>query len=132
MKSRTFKTAVTVFLFALICQSAFPVILLKRGDTNASSVNLIVSSKTTQKTSTSVSYPVSADIIDSELGIFFSSSIGIATVSIVDSNGNVIDSATVDTSINTEVYLPVDGYESGSYQVKITYNSILLVGDFVL
>lgn len=117
------------FILAFISQDVFGVILLRRDpNTDSSSINFSQGIKPTQ-TST---LPVTADLINDEVAFIFNMPVGNVTVSIEDIYGNVIDSATFNTDIDTEYYLPIDGYEPGEYVLKVNYGSTKLIGNFSL
>jgi len=79
-----------------------------------------------------VSIPVTADIINSELIVDFTSIVGTATVSVVDANGYVVYQTNVDTFTTSEVAIPLDGLSSGKYSLKISYGTTKLTGNFQL
>ena len=76
--------------------------------------------------------PVTADVINGELGVFFSSPVGIATISVVDQYGNVVELTTIDTSSSSELYISTDGWDAGVYTLKISYGTTHLIGEFQL
>jgi hypothetical protein len=88
--------------------------------------------KSLSSTSSSTYIPVTADIINSELIVNFSSIVGTATVSVVDVNGFVVSQTIVDTFTTSEVIIPVDGLSSGMYSLKISYGTTKLTGNFQL
>jgi hypothetical protein len=129
-----------VLLFCLISiQTIFATIIIRKDDPapgGGGGIEGIMTTSTFLKTtalkSRATVIPVTADIIDGELGIYFSNSVGIAYVSIVDQNGTIVDTEILDTTTNLELYIPIDGLTSGSYKLKISYGSTNLVGDFQL
>ncbi len=76
--------------------------------------------------------PVEATINDLELAIYFDSSIGDVTVSVVDALNFTVYQETVDTNSTSEIHIPVDAWTSGEYSLKFTYGSTALQGDFVI
>jgi len=74
--------------------------------------------------------PVSATINDSELAIYFETSIGEATITVTDNTNQVVYQETVDTDLTSELQIPVDQWTSGNYNLTITYGTITLVGEF--
>jgi len=114
-----------VCLFSV--QTVFAVdVPLKKGDTGAGGVNLMLSR------SVSAAIPISVSLDDTELGIFFNKSGGDAQVTIVDETGNVVYQEVIDSNSTTETYIEVGGFDSGNYSLQITYGSTKLVGTFQL
>ena len=116
-------------------QFVFGDIILKKDDptiqpNSATSMSSMLKTKSSSTASTVI--PVSADIINSELIVNFSSIIGTATVSVVDVNGFVVSQTIVDTFTTSEVIIPVDGLNSGKYSLKISYGTTKLTGNFQL
>lgn len=132
MKTKKLIIGVVVIL-SCISQDLFGVILLRRDpNTDSSTINFVLSTKTAQRTAQQSALPVTADLIDQEIGVFFNLPVGNVTVSIEDIFGNVIDSTTFNSDINTEYYLPIDGYEPGEYVLKVNYGTTKLIGNFSL
>jgi hypothetical protein len=129
-----------LLIFAFSSQAVFADIILKKDNTDPGTVGSMVtvnnSLKATSLKSTSLKIqsiiPVTADLINGELGVFFSSSVGIATVSVVDQYGNIVEMTTIDTNSSSELYILTDGWEAGTYTLKISYGTTNLVGDFQL
>jgi hypothetical protein len=76
--------------------------------------------------------PVRAMIDDTELFVFFDSTIGIATISTYDETGQLVYQNTIDTGLSSQLSIEVGGWDSGNYTLKIDYDSTKLVGDFQL
>jgi len=115
----------------LIClfsvQTVFAVdVPLKNGETGAGTMPSMLSR------SKSTITPVAVSLDDTELGIFFNKSVGVAQVTIVDETGSVVYQEVIDSNSTTETYIEVGGFDSGSYSLQITYGSTKLVGTFQL
>lgn len=82
--------------------------------------------------SVSTLIPVSATQNDTELGIFFSKSVGVAQIAIEDETGAVVYQESIDTSLIFESTIETSGWDSGNYTVRITSGSTKLVGTFQL
>lgn len=95
-------------------------------------MNSIKSYSRTFTLSTQSVYPVTADIINGELGIFFDYPVGIAYVTITDGNGNVVALETVDTYTVYDLYIPINDLISGNYTLRISYGTTKLIGEFQL
>jgi hypothetical protein len=76
--------------------------------------------------------PVSVDLNDTELGIFFSNSVGVANITIVDQSGAVVYQEVLDTNSTRSTSIETGGFDSGNYTVKISYGSTTFVGAFQL
>jgi hypothetical protein len=76
--------------------------------------------------------PVTADIFETELGVFFSQPVGTAVIKVSDAFGSVIYQTIVDTNVTPDVYIPLDGFDSGSYVLRISYGTTNLIGEFEL
>jgi hypothetical protein len=76
--------------------------------------------------------PVSVSLNDTELGISFSKSVGVAQISIVDATGVIVYQEYVDTNSTPQTYIEVGGFDSGNYTLKITYGTTSLKGAFQL
>ena len=128
------------FFVVLICvfsnQVVFADIILKKDDPAQGGVANIATSKLTASKLTAFQsqseIPVTADIIGSDLIVDFTTTVGTASVSVVDQNGNVVYQTVIDSFSTPEVVIPVDGMSSGNYSLKISYGSTNLTGDFQL
>lgn len=76
--------------------------------------------------------PVSATVDESTLGVYFDWSVGDAGITVYDSQNRVVLQQVVDTYFTTAVYIPIDGWEKGNYNIKINYGTTHLTGEFVL
>jgi hypothetical protein len=113
-------------------QAVFADIPLKKDNPGPGGVTYGATKLKTTSLQTQSIIPVTADIINGELGVFFSSPVGVATVSVVDQYGNVVEITTIDTNSNSELYISTSGWEAGSYTLKITYGTTHLSGTFQL
>lgn len=109
-------------------------IIIRKDNTDPGSVPMVTSNLSTYSLSTSslFTYPVTADVIGSDLIVDFTSTVGTAFVSVIDKSGNVVYQTVVDTYSTSEVVIPVDGLNSGKYSLKISYGSTRLIGSFQL
>lgn len=132
-----FLGTLVLLLCAFSSQAVFATIIIKKDDpASGGGSNVMMMSKSSALKTTSLQtqsiIPVTADIINGELGVFFSSPVGVATVSVVDQYGNVVEITTIDTNSNSELYISTAGWEAGSYTLKITYGTTHLSGTFQL
>ena len=75
---------------------------------------------------------VTASISDTELNVNFGTSVGVATITILDQYGSVVYQTSVSTSANTSISIPVVGWNSENYTLKVSYGTTKLVGYFIL
>ena len=121
INSRLFSIFMLVFC-VLSVQSVFAVeVPLKKDNPTQGSM--------TKSTST---LPVSVSINDTEFGIVFSKSVGVANITIEDQNGNVVYQDVLNTNSTRTTYIETGGFDSGNYTVTISYSTTSLVGDFQL
>ena len=115
--------SIIMLLFCMLTvQSIFAVeVPLKKGENGAG----------TYTKSTTV-LPVSVSINDTDLGIVFSKSVGVANITIEDQNGNVVYQDVLDTNSTRTTSIETGGFDSGNYTVTISYSTTILVGDFQL
>ncbi len=120
-------------LYPQIVLASFP---LKKDDPGPGDVSPGMNSiKTYSRTfilSTESVYPVSADIINGELGIFFDYPVGTAYLTVTDVNGNIVAFETVDTYTASELYIPIEDLVSGHYTLRVSYGTTKLIGEFQL
>ena len=76
--------------------------------------------------------PVSVSINDTDLGIVFSKSVGVANITIEDQTGNVVYQDVLDTSSTRTTSIETGGFDSGNYTVTIFYGTTILIGNFQL
>lgn len=74
--------------------------------------------------------PLTADISPTELYLHFTTAVGVADITVTDGDGVILHSALFDTEAYSELYIPVDMWNSGDYTVTISYGSIILEGKF--
>jgi len=74
--------------------------------------------------------PMTASIENSVVTVDFQYSVGVATISICDSDGNVVFSNLYDTDSSLEAVIPLDALESGTYTIYISYGSSTFNGLF--
>ena len=144
MKKINFKfLGIFIVLLCVFSNQVFAELIIIRKDDPAQggSSNVVSASKSTSLKSSLLKsaslqsqfvVPVTADIIGSDLIVDFTSTVGTASVSVVDQNGNVVYQTVVDTYSTPEVVIPVDVLSSGDYSLKISYGSTHLIGDFQL
>jgi Protein of unknown function (DUF3244). len=123
-------------LFVLVvcifsAQSIFAVdVPLKNGDDGTIRVgtNRVTTVTETAVTNTSIS----ATLLIPDLYVDFSSPVGTAVISIINSTSNTVYQVAVDTYATPEVVIPVDALNSGKYTLKVSYGSTILKGTFQL
>ncbi len=128
--------AVTAFLLLLastnLSSAEYP---LKKDDQDPGSVGLgiapRVASSSFSRTKV-VIIPVSMEVENNELAVYFKYAVGGAYVSVEDENGAVVISTVVDTTNELEFYFPVDELEGGKYTLRVSYGSTKLKGVFKL
>ncbi len=81
---------------------------------------------------TNVLIPLSVEINDYELALFFDSNVGLVTVSVYDEDDNIEYSEVINTNTESEFYLDLSDLASGTHTLKISYGSVRLVGEFEL
>ena len=75
----------------------------------------------------------SAILSDTELAVYFDYSVGDATITVYDTNNNVVVSEqTADTNSTSEVFIPVDTWPAGEYRITVTYGTTTQQGYFQL
>jgi len=138
MKKIKFTNIATLLFCAFAIQNVFADVPLRKDDPgpgvnpNVTSMSSSMLKSKSASTSSSSIIPVTADIINSELIVDFTSIVGTATVSVVDANGYVVSQTNVDTFTTSEVAIPLDGLSSGKYSLKISYGTTKLTGNFQL
>ncbi len=76
--------------------------------------------------------PVTVDLSDTELYLNFSSSVGIAVVTVKDSNGSIVQMDFLDTDSENELYISIENWDSDDYILTIEYGNKILNGYFSL
>lgn len=118
-----------LLFFVLSVQSVFAVdVPLKNGDTGTSGIG----GTTTIRSRTITIIPVTVNFEENLLAIYFNSEVGVATVSITDEYGNVVYDDAIDTEFDSEMYIPTDDFDGGTYTITITYSTKTLTGEFQL
>lgn len=74
--------------------------------------------------------PVSATISETELSVYFESSVGDAIITVYDASNEVVYQQTVDTDSTREVYIPSGTWVSGNYTITVSYGTTDLIGEF--
>jgi Protein of unknown function (DUF3244). len=74
----------------------------------------------------------SAELSETDLAVYFEWSVGDATITVYDESNNVVDQQVVDTNTTTEVYIPVDNWQSGTYMLTVKYGTTTQRGYFQL
>jgi hypothetical protein len=117
----------TCIFFVFFLSSLFTV-------TNATTVlltNLIHPSSPTRPRAPML-IPVTVDLSATDLYFDFTSPVGIATITLTDSNGTIVEQQLLDTDTSNELSIPVGGLEAGDYTITISYSSITLAGTFAI
>jgi len=76
--------------------------------------------------------PVTVDLSTSELFLNFINSVGIANITVTNSNGIIVQQELIDTNSTNELYIPINELEVGDYTITISYGSITLAGAFII
>jgi len=100
------------------------------GEESTSMMSSSTLKKLTSKTTSTVYYPVSADVNEVALTVIFSQPVGFATVMVYDVNNQLVDMVTVDTAIDTEATISTETWAAGSYRLVINYGTTTLSGNF--
>lgn len=124
-----FSSVLVIFFSMFLNQVVAGDIIIRRDDDMGSIPNRVARMSTFTSSSTTF-ITISANLTETDLIVDFSTPVGTAVVSVVDESGNVVYQTTVDTFIDSEVIIPVDGLNSGNYSLKISYDSTNLIGDF--
>jgi len=76
--------------------------------------------------------PVTVDLSSTDIFINFTNSVGIAVVTIKDSEGSIVSQELLDTDSESELYISIEDWDSGDYTITIEYGSTTLNGEFSL
>lgn len=76
--------------------------------------------------------PLTVDLSTTDLFLNFTSTVGIATITITDSNNSIVYQESINTDTNNVLTIPIDMWDNGNYSIEISYGSITLVGNFGL
>lgn len=79
---------------------------------------------------TPVMIPVTVDLSETGLYLNFSSAVGLATITVKDSNADIVYQETLDTNTYTELLIDTANWEADAYTIEITYSTFLLWGEF--
>ncbi len=74
--------------------------------------------------------PVTASVDEAELHLNFTSSVGVATITVTVEMGTIQYQETMDTNSTYDLYIPIDMWTGGDYVITIQYGSITLTGQF--
>jgi len=80
----------------------------------------------------SFSLPVSINVIENTLAIHFNKTIGETEIAIMNEMGEIVYSASTDTYISTDFFIPIVGLESGIYTISFQYGDNILTQSFAL
>lgn len=80
----------------------------------------------------SIAIPVSAIISETELSVYFESTVGYATINIYDAANQIVGQEVIDTNSTLELFIPVGTLTAGDYTVTITYGNTTLTGEFAI
>ena len=126
---------VLLFLsFILPMQSLFAgtvEVPLKKGDDGSGGIpgTNIMSMSTSSSFSIN---PVTVLLVDNEIVVDFSKSVGIVHITVEDQNGNVVYQDVIDTNSSIESLIDTSGWNSGNYTISISYGFTKLSGNFQL
>jgi len=84
----------------------------------------------TNRAGTSLS--VSATINDTELAVYFESSVGVATIAVISDLTGTVYQDVVDTGSTSEIFIPAALWSSGNYRLTITYGTTTLRSEFIM
>jgi hypothetical protein len=76
--------------------------------------------------------PLTASYTADVLSFNFLYPTGSATITITDDFGAVVYLVTIDTSIQPDLYIPVDQWDGGSYYITIEYGCNTFTAEFAL
>jgi len=76
--------------------------------------------------------PLTADFSSDTVSFNFLYPVGSAIITITDDFGAVVYIVTIDTSIQPDLYIPIDIWDGGSYHVSIEYGCNTLTAEFEL
>ena len=74
--------------------------------------------------------PISLMHYDMELETLFHNDIGVVNIVITDSLGAVVFQDIVDSSEQSQCFIDLSLYSSGSYTISFIYNDVILFGSF--
>jgi len=123
----SFMILVTVLPFQSV--SAGVDVPLKKDDNGGSTVPRVLVKRQFVNT-ISITTAVFANLSDTELMLIFNGTVGIAQITVEDEMGGIVYMYSLDTNSSSELIIPLDGWDNGSYRINITYGATKLVGDF--
>ena len=117
----------TILVLLLVFLSVFTV-------TNALNIPIEknVPSTSTTRQRAPMLIPVVVDLSATDLYLNFTNSVGVAIITITDEMGTIQYQETMDTNSTSDLYIPIDMWDSGNYTLTIEYGSITLNGTFEL
>ncbi len=74
--------------------------------------------------------PLTAIVIDMELYLNFTTSVGLASISILDENGSIVYLGTLDTDSESELIISLESLYEGDHILIIEYDSVTITGMF--
>lgn len=74
--------------------------------------------------------PVTVDLSSTDIFINFTSSVGIAIITIKDSEGSIVTQELMDTDSESELYISIEDLDGDDYIITIEYGSTTLNGEF--
>jgi len=121
-----------LLMIIMLVQTAYAVeVPLGKRETGAGTMSLGKSLSRSSSTSTT-GIPVTADLDNSELAVVFAVPVGIATITVEDSNGNIVYLSSIDTGNSIDAVIALDDIDLGDYKLVITYGKTILEGNFSL
>ena len=78
------------------------------------------------------SLPVSATINDTELAVYFESTIGEVIVTVISDSTGIVYQDEIDTGSVSEIFIPSTVWSPGNYSLIFSYGSTTLKGEFLL
>lgn len=81
-------------------------------------------------TSPTQELPVSASISETQLSVYFETSVGDAMITVYDANNNVVYQETVDTDSESSVFISSNSWSARSYTITISYGTTNVIGYF--
>ena len=73
---------------------------------------------------------VTADLSTTDLYLNFSGSVGVAVVTVKDSNGSIVQMESLNTDTENELYISIENMDSDDYILTIEYQNKILIGYF--
>ena len=76
--------------------------------------------------------PISITVDENLIAIHFNKAIGETEIAIMNEMGEIVYSASTDTYISTDFFIPIVGLESGIYTISFQYGDNILTQSFAL